>query len=368
MPILGITQQRAGGTGLPRIAKVHKGGPKIERKNAKNETYLSVGEDLEYFRVEFAEGYEFLSADFAQMYGAEPRELPVMFNNDTVDQVLDAWYEDWDSHGTMLHRCDGAVQAVCYNKSTGYFEHNRACVTPACKCKKTARLELIMLGFMEATGILGTITFETHSDQDIRTLYARLSSYQAMLGSLRGVPMILRRAPREIGAPKTKRNPQSGEQVRTGERVKITRSLVDLLVDPGFVRNHIKGTLNRPSAIAQGQSTAPALPASGMPQLPPHWTEGTTLLKALEEAVQHDVRVPTDFEGDKALAMGAVVAWKCDYDLQTIPNWTTEHLGPDTQTTARERASHIAKERHDALMSMVDTDPIPGEASPEIPF
>jgi hypothetical protein len=382
MPILDIMQSHPTGTGLPRIAKIKKGGEKIERTNAKGEKYLSVGPDLTYFRVAFAPEYAHLETEFDLIYGLQPTSLPVMFNGVTVHEVLDAWYEEWDSHGTLLHRCDGAKQAVCYNKATGFFEHGQSCVMPSCKCKKTARLELIMVGFLEATGVLGTITFETHADTDVRTLYARLSSYYAMFGTLRGIPFTLQRAPREISTPTTKKDPSTGKQVRTGERVKTTKSLVDLLVDPEHVKAHIKASFRKP-ALSQ-RAAPPALPSSpDAPQLPAstmeaHWTTvperwskfvdwaqghnctGEDLIRALEEVVQHDIRTPADFKADGELAMAAVLAYICKYDAKTVTEKKLAELGPKTALAVQGRALVVIKRREQELMSMVDTDPIPG--------
>jgi hypothetical protein len=335
MPILDIMQKQPTGTGLPRIAKIHKGSPKVERTNGKGDKYLSVGTDLPYFRVEFNPGYEYLSAEFAQKYGAEPTELPFKFNADHPLQAMDAWYEEWNSSGTMLHRCDGVNQAVTFNTSTGHFDHNQyACAMPSCKCKKTARLELIMMDFMESTGVLGTITFETHADTDIRTLYAHLSGYYALFGTLRNIPFILTRAPREISAPK-----MNGAQ-RTGERMKITKSLVDVIADPEYVQNHLaslRASLPQRSAPRIAAQETPALSApTEAPQLPAEsaslssldevkwplflkWAEDKfnrtpmDVKYALRPAARNDV-----FEGSRTLAMACVLADAANYKADEI--------------------------------------------------
>jgi hypothetical protein len=234
MPIHGLIPDTPSGSGLPRIGKFHKGLPKEVKTRADGSTYEIVGRDTDYFRVTFTEGYEYLAPLFKQEYGAKPRSLPVKINADTVQECFDFWREEWDGAGTLLHRCDGKQQVVTYNKRTGFFEQNQhLCAAPACKCASVARLELILPEFFELTGVLGTFTLETHSEQDMRTLYARLSSFQAMVGSLRGLPLHLYREKRSTGAPKI----EKGQ--RTGERVKVARAMLDIQIAPDFVKENL---------------------------------------------------------------------------------------------------------------------------------
>lgn len=401
-----MTSQPQAGSGLNRLGKLHKGGEKIKKKRSDQTEYEVVGRDLHHFRMVFAAGYEHLSADFAQMYGAEPTSFPVMLNADTVHEALDAWYEQWDGSGTMLHRCTGTQQAVAYNGKTGFYEHDLPCAMPACSCKEVARLELILPDFIAHTGEMGTITLETHADADIRTLIARLTTFQVMYGTLRGVPLILFRAPREVGAPEVK------EGKRTGKRVKVTRSMIDIKVDPVFAREKLMGALtgafgNRSlphasSVVVSQEQAAPAL-GSGQkrigtdeqqtitPQLPAqassplHWTaeekswsgfikwsslygyDEPAVLRALEEVVRHDIKTPTAWTGDKVLAMAAIIALAAGYDAKTIDKYAIKGItSEETVALIRADAKTIAEARHQALADAVIDDPfadIPIESS-----
>jgi hypothetical protein len=385
------------GTGLERIAKLHKGTPKQKKMKGDREIEV-VGRDTDYFRVEFVDGYEYLSADFAQLYGPQPKEIPFMLDADTALEALDFWYEDYDSKGTMLHRCDGVNQPVCYNATTGYHEHNQPCIIGKCSCKQVARLALALPDFIAATGILGTVTMETHSDQDIRTLIARLTTFANMFGTLRGVPLILVRVKKDTSAPKTTR-----DGVRTGERTKIPRAMIDVRVEPEFARQKLMGALtgqfrteralphavvvadeNAPLALGSGarRIEAPALPATPDPTPTPipgsHWTsdeaswKGFTdwaamygcsaldVLDALEETAEAPIEGPADWTGDKTRAMGAIIARVCDYNLEKIAKWRIkglkESLSDKTQASIRADAKQIAEARHASLMSNVGPD------------
>lgn len=395
------------GSGLPRLGKLHKGGEKTKKTRKDGKVVEVVGRDLSYFRMVFAEGYEHLSADFAQMYGAEPTSFPVMFNGDTVHDVLDAWYEEWDGSGTMFHRCTGTHQAVCYNPKTGFYDHNQPCVMPACRCKEVARLELIFPDFIAHTGEMGTITLETHAEADIRTLIARLSSFQANYGTLRGVPMILFRATRQVSAPKI----QDGQ--RTGERVKVSRAMIDIKIDPTFAKERLMGALNgsyssralpHASGVVVSQDEAPRALGSGVkriasdvPQLAapaiehePHWTavpdrwngflswaalygfNEAQVLRALEEPVQRDIKTPTDWTDDKTLAMAAIIAMAAGYDAAKIDTYEIKGISSSKAVALiRADAKAITEARHQSLMDNVpDDDPIVESAinSDEIPF
>lgn len=395
MPIQKYLNTTSSGSGLARIAKLHKGLPKSKKKRESDGKEIEiVGRDTDYFRVVFADGYEHLSADFTQMYGEKPTQLPVMLNADTALEALDFWYEDYDSRGTMLHRCDGVNQAVCYNASTGYYEHNQPCITPSCTCKQVARLELVLPEFTMLTGVMGTITMETHSDQDIRTLIARLTTYANLFGTLRGVPLILYRAKKDTSSPKTDRQGK-----RTGERVNVTRAMIDIQVDPDFARAKLMGALTgafnarslphmtnhdtsnvvvSPDEARLALSTGPRRieteqPAD-IPQLQSHWTSDTArwkgfldwaaiygcsqldVLDALEAVAEGKIEAPADWTGDELRAMAAVIARVCDYKLDKIAKYTIKKVGAETQATIRAHAKAMAEAHAQALIEPDEVD------------
>lgn len=371
MPIQKYLNTPARAAGLERIGKLHKGLPKQKRTSADGKEYEVVGRDTDYFRVEFVEGYEHLAEDFAALYGSEPKALPFMLDADSALAALDFWYEEYDSHATLLHRCDGVTQAVAYNKGTGYFEHGLPCCVGACKCKQVARLGLIMPDFIQHTGVMGTITMETHSDQDIRTLIARLTTFQNLYGTLRGVPFILVRVPRETSAPKTTK-----EGKRTGERTKIVRAMIDVRVDPDYARNHIARMAANARAALPPAHAAPALPAVDAPQLPaPNWTADekrwagflewtrtygcspSDVMAALEVVTGLPMTHPSDFTGEREIAMGAVIARVCDYNADRVVKWNIKGTGVEAQKRIRHWACEVISMRQANQPALPETTP-----------
>ena len=375
MPIIKhlAQQMNAPIDGLPRLGKFHKGTPK-QKKMRDGREYEVVGRDTDHFRVEFAEEYQHLTADFEELYGKRPKRLSVMLNADTALEALDFWYESWDGKGTLLRRCDGATQAICYNATTGFHEQGVACITPQCDCKQTGRMSVVLPDLILATGVMGTITVETHSDQDIRTLLARLTTYANLYGTLRGVPLILQRVMRDTSAPKTDKQGN-----RTGERTKIKRAMLDIQVDPDFAREKLMAAMSGAYSTRALPHAADVLVASpnaqnalgsgprrlGAPQeqpaLPAHWTAdegrgkgffawaakyGQTpeeALRALTVAAQRPIDALSDFTGHEHLAMGAVMAYACEYKADVIKRWLVKDVSAEVAEAVRAHALTIAK-------------------------
>lgn len=238
MPIVGFEVNLSDALkGLPRIAKLHKGSKKIERKRADGSIYETVGKDLDYFRIEFEPEYAYLADDWRAMYGDKPTHFePVLLNADTMPDALDYWKEEWTAT-TMLRRCDGNKQHIWYDNISGRYEHTpRSCVTQ-CGCKAIARVNLILPDFITQTGVLGYVVLQTTSEEDIRTLIKRLSAVQVTYGTLRGVPFSFYRRNKDTTAP------EMNGKARTGKRIKVTRSLIDVAVDPEFTRQRLIGAL-----------------------------------------------------------------------------------------------------------------------------
>jgi hypothetical protein len=400
-----MIQAPQSGSGFPRLGKLHKGSEKQTRTRADGSQYQSVGKDLPYFRMAFAPEYEHLSADFAQLYGEEPTELRVMVHAETVLEALSMWYESWNSSGTMLHRCTGSNQVLCYNASTGVWDHNVPCAMPSCGCKAVARLDLILPDFVDATGEMATVTLETHSDADMRTLWARLSTFQSTYGTLRGVSMILQRTPREMSTPKVEKGK------RTGERVKTTKSMIELKIDPEFARAKINAIKNSYSpkalpaaaqvvvsqddaakALSSGpkrlSAPTPALPAPSPEPEQAHWTavperwnkflewaeyygyEEADVFLAMEEMVQRNITTSTDWALDKVAAMGAVIARAASYSEERIETFEVKGISsPDTLHMIRTDAKRVAKQWQKArdYSDAASAEPQPVDID-EIPF
>lgn len=238
--------------GLPRIAKLHKGEKKVDANRP--------GKDLEYFRVEFEPEFRQYADVWEDLFGDKPDHFDRVFMTDaTVNAAFDTWKEEWNASQTLLHRCDGENQVQWYNTQANmYMTSKTPCAMQTahkCACTHVGRLNLIIPDFIEVTGVLGTVLCETHSINDILTIYGMLANIQKINGTLLGIPFTLGRADQKISAPNKKQ----------GTRIKVTKSLFYLHVDPEFTRETLL-----PRLAANGgflNANQPALPAPQVAQI-----------------------------------------------------------------------------------------------------
>ncbi len=250
MPIQGLTTQHKAGSGLPRLGTLRKGSARTEEDIARKRP----GKDLEHFRVEFEPEFAFLQPAFEELYGAKPKELGGAFVLDgNVDEAFSSWMEAWGQSG-LIHRCDGAIQAAWFDATLGRVNREpKACEGPGCNCKQIGRLNLFFPALSRHSGAMGYMTLSTHSVRDIKHLYHLLADLQSMYGTLMGVPLVLGRRPETFEVPKTDRTGKP-----TGERMKITKSLIHLRPDQTFIKAN--------TAPALGSGEQPALPSNVNPE------------------------------------------------------------------------------------------------------
>lgn len=254
MPIVNLTKSSEVGSGLPRIAKLHKGEKKTEANRP--------GKDLDYFRVEFEPEFAHLRDDWEELYGDKPEGFEQVFMTyGTVDEAFASWKEEWNSSATMLHRCDGEHQAVWYSQAAQAYSTSKekcAAVGPnPCACKNVGRLNLLIPEFIQSTGILGYVMVETHSINDILTVYRTLADVQRINTTLLGVPFSLGRATKKISAPKMERGGNKNG------RIKVNKSLFYLHVDPDFTRETLL-----PRLASSGGFLSAHQPQLAVPELP----------------------------------------------------------------------------------------------------
>lgn len=247
MSIKGLTSGSEAGSGLPRIGKLHKGDKKTDANKP--------GKDLDYFRIEFAPEFADLREEWEAMYGEEPDGFEQVFMTyATVDEAFASWKEDWNASATLLHRCDGDHQILWYSQQAQAYSHSKekcAAISPnPCACKNVGRLNLLIPDFIQETGILGYIEVETHSINDILTIYRTLADVQRINGgTLLGVPFSLGRATKKISAP----------DLKNKRRIKVNKSLFYLHVDPDFTRETLLPRLASTGGFLSAQQ--PQLPA-----------------------------------------------------------------------------------------------------------
>lgn len=270
MPIKGLIEvsDTSIRQGLPEIARCYKGEKQETRKRKDGTEYKIMGKDLEYFRVEFNPQFAEFEEVFRAMYTDEDGVYePDLFERvhvaaETTDEAFDFWMEQWNSTMTLLHKCDGDTQVRWFDeRKKMYSNGTMACASkpdntqPPCECTRVGRLALILTDFTAATGVFGYFLFQTHSINDIITLYQTLSMAEKLARkagrSLMGVPFTFGRATEQISAPHAAKNKQ-GEYERTGKRIKVNKSLFYLHTDPEFTKQVLLPAL----------VSAPALPAT----------------------------------------------------------------------------------------------------------
>jgi len=246
MPILGLTDR---GAAFPRIGTLRKGAPKPNDRQP--------GADLkDCFRLETAD--RDVAAAFARAYGDKPNGIRVMLPYATVEENFDTWQEEWTA-GALRHRCDGRT-CVRWLKSDGtYSDAPKPCPGG---CKPAGRLVVWIPELQRA----GVILVPTTSIHDIIELQGNLDAAQAMRGDLRGIPFILRRAPRKISTPD-----------KDGKRRRLEKWLLSIEPAPDWVRLQL-------AAAARA-----ALPSTEMKALPaPHVDEDTGELFDAEDEPEED--------------------------------------------------------------------------------
>jgi len=200
---------------FPRIGKLRKGSE--QRVNPKTGKAL-VGEDLDHFR--FTSDDPELVSLFEARYGAEPQEVPVYIAFMAIDDAFRTWREEWVGGG-LVHRCDGET-CILWRKEDGtYSREKKPCpykddAEP--RCKEVGRLSVMVPALFEE-GHVGEVVFETHSINDILSIYGTLRATVEARGTenLMGIGFVLRRVEREISTP-----------APGGKRVRRKKWLVEL--------------------------------------------------------------------------------------------------------------------------------------------
>lgn len=195
MPIIGLTDNAPA---FPRIGELRKGGEKTDPKRP--------GLDLNYFR--FTSKLPDVTAKFASIYGNQPQAVNVFLPYDTTDENFEAWQEEWIAGG-LVHRCDGQHITVQREGSTyvtlsqvepwpcPYFSGQKQRTKQNPGCKQVGRLKVII----PELGRLAYVVALTTSIWDISEIHANLKAYEALRGSLRGIPFVFSRVPRMISTP-----------------------------------------------------------------------------------------------------------------------------------------------------------------------
>lgn len=189
MAIIGLTDRPAA---PPQLGTLRKGAPKPQNGN-------KPGADLKHFRFD-SDDAEAVKL-FKEIYGDEPRAIRVFVPFATTDQNFDAWREEWTA-SSLKHRCDGETMVRWLTPRGTYSDEPKPCpyLDQEGKdkgCKQTGRLYVIIPELKR----FALVTVLTTSIHDILQIHANLAALESARGDLRGIPLILKRSPREISTP-----------------------------------------------------------------------------------------------------------------------------------------------------------------------
>lgn len=216
MPIVGLTDQRR--PTFPKIGDIRKGAEKEEKRP---------GKDLTWFRYVPIEGEEEAAETFGFHYGSCPREVNIFLPFDEIDRNFEAWMEAHTA-GALQCRGDGETCFLWRDESGEMQREKRPCGDlPQCKdCKATGRLKVIIPELRR----LAYVTVHTTSKWDIIELTENLRALRQLTGNgLKGIPLVLKRRPREISTPRS-----------NGKRVRQTKWLLSIEADQRWVDQSLR--------------------------------------------------------------------------------------------------------------------------------
>lgn len=210
MPIKGLTDRPAS---FPQIGILRKGAPKPER---------GPGRDLKYFRFDTDDAEA--ARAFQTVYGDEPTSIRVYLPFATAAENFEAWQEHWTA-GALQHRCDGQTCVLWlngqrYSQQAVPCPHAKLDPSDRDRCKPAGRLKVVIPELRR----LAYVTVLTGSVHDIIAITEQLAALESLRGDLRGVPMILRRTPRDISMPG-----------QGGKRTRVEKWLISVEAAPTWV-------------------------------------------------------------------------------------------------------------------------------------
>lgn len=228
-PIKGLTDR---GMSFPEIGRIRKGEMRTFTREDGSKYQRPV--DLDYFRVVFAEGEEEAEKIFRDHYDPEPKEINIMLPL-SLGAVWDAWLEAYTS-GRLIARSDGEYMQYWYDPQKGekivvdWRDKNGKQVPYTGKpgdemvvgktktgnnivMKPIGRLKVVIRELER----FAYLTFITGSYYDIDNISSQLKSYYQIASEISGVPLILKRRPKEISTP-----------VGNGNRQRLEKWLVEI--------------------------------------------------------------------------------------------------------------------------------------------
>lgn len=247
MSIKGLTDRDLA---FPQIGNVRKGGKKDTN---------APGRDLTYFRIEFDEKEVEAIKAFNAAYPEKPTEINILLPFNEIEKTWDPYCEAYTA-GRMVARSDGEYFLFLVDLATGELlvrdginvrtgkpEPHREVIGKAgksdIKCRPVGRLKVIIPELRR----LAYLVVHTTSVTDIRNISEQLEAIRTINGGrIQGIPLVLKRRPREISVPKP-----------DGSHVRMTKWMLSIEADPRWVA----AKLTQLDYLALPSGNKPALPA-----------------------------------------------------------------------------------------------------------
>ena len=320
MPIIGLTDRPAS---FPQIGILRKGAPKPER---------GPGRDLKHFRFDTDDTDA--AGRFRTVYGDEPTSVRVFLPFATAAENFEAWQEHWTA-GALQHRCDGKTCVLWlngqrYSQQPKPCPHEKLDAHERDRCKPTGRLKVVIPELRR----LAYVTVLTGSIHDIIALTEQLQALEALRGDLRGIPMVLRRVPREISMPGT-----------NGKRTRMEKWLLSIEAAPTWVDLQLQAQQQQALPMAAPMLPAPPVNAASG-EIEDDWDD-PEVLDAPGNRQEH-VRIIRDLWRQLADAGHPVPAKHLTLDLDTLNS---------DQLTKLEDQAHGWLAKHAAQADLADAAP-----------
>lgn len=328
MPIDGLTNQPGK---LPELGRLHKGTEKERRKQGDRE-YEVMGRDLGP-KLRFSTSDAAIEAAWMDAFGdMQVDRLQVALPFATTDENLDAWREAYGRSG-MIRRCTGST-CVWHRDAEGRgVTEPTACAKPNCyqvreqgktvwkTCTPHARLRMFVPELM-LRGHLGVVICATTSGNDVRNLDAQLRGFEAKVGDLRRLVLMLRRFKTQVPS------------ITENGRIMQTVWLLRLDVDPEWARE----LFAMPALPAPAVVVAPALELT---EDPPGEGGDDDAGELVEEYVEEGVFTDADDAGVPPVQTGPPVA---------VPAPTPTTPPPDAAAPPASSDEWTASDEADALI------------------
>lgn len=316
-----IALQKKSESRFPELAIARKGGKKRQKSRADGTTYEIMGEDLNYFRMDFHDDPFSQAAKFAffNSYPSEPNNLRIYLPFHQIDRQWSAYYEGY-RNGAMVVRAgtipgedpdvDFYITAIDHNGkrivTNGYnqdgervvFEPGNIIVQQRnqkpVSVKPVGRLYFVIPETI-VSDVLGCVLLRTHSYNDIVNITSQLAALEELTnGKVSAIPLHLMR-----------RDEMVPVKQKDGSIMRTTKSLVSIIANTAWAREFLTKRIAAGSEMANPQML-PHLSVMTGDTPPPDFGDEGDILES--ELVEGEIVFESDDNGEDERDFDAEVA------------------------------------------------------------